>query len=87
VLDELGKKVDRHADERERATKSALVAAQKAIAVAAVTAQTTDKILAKQDIVQQQVVEANAVAKATEIRLDTATRPALAARPWIGDRR
>ncbi|MGI4812016.1 MAG: hypothetical protein ACRYG5_06620 [Janthinobacterium lividum] len=91
ALSQLNTKIDASAAERRRAQQAAIAAAQKAVAVAAATAKTTDKILAKQDGMQHQVDEAASaakegvtVAKATEKRLDTATRPvaAVPAHKW-----
>ncbi|GGD63569.1 hypothetical protein [Caballeronia grimmiae] len=82
-------KNDRRAAERERAQAAAIVAAQKAAAAAAVAAQKTDQILVKTDVAQQQATEAASAAKATEKKLDTATRgtAAVPPTPWTGSRR
>ncbi|MDR5857252.1 hypothetical protein P9239_00330 [Caballeronia sp. LZ062] len=89
ALDKMDAKNDLRAAERERAQAAAIIAAQKAAAAAAATAQKTDQILVKQDAVQQQVVEAASAVKATEKKLDTATRgtAAVPPTPWAGNRR
>jgi hypothetical protein len=89
ALDQMDAKNDRRAAQRERAQAAAIVAAQKAAAAAAATAQKTDQILVKQEVVQQQVFEAASAAKATEKKLDTATRgtAAVPPTPWAGNRR
>lgn len=89
ALDKMDAKNDRRAAERERAQTAAIAAAQKAAAAAAATAQKTDQILVGQEATKQQATEAASAAKATEKKLDTATRATAAVppQPWVGDRR
>ncbi|MCP1119618.1 hypothetical protein [Robbsia andropogonis] len=88
ALDEMSSTNDRRYAARERAQTQAIDAARAAAQTAKETADKATQILRSQAVVQQQVSESVAAAKATEKKLDSATYPAAQVKstPWNGER-